>query len=371
MEHCGGFGRAFARVAILLAAILLLGAALTDQASAQCRRNCGPIPEQPETESGNPHLSASLAITDLGSQFLRRFNTISTYRNAASANNNPQGGGADAPAERYRAWLEGYGVAARTSADGDFSGDKRRTFGGIAGVAATVAPGWTFGISVDQSRTNVDISNFPQSGRIDLTQVGVNATYETGNWILGGAFVYGSGRVHSTRADTTGQITAEYGAKLYGLLGEASYYIALPNNSRLVPKVSANWTTTETGAFRETGTPNGVSGSSTITTRAQITAGAEIGHSWLVNGRLFDIAAYGRLVDNVVQNVGALTVDNVTGGSAPKLLNGIRESTLGADAGAMASIKINQLARIYAVYDGRFRGNFTSHTGTAGVEFRW
>jgi len=80
---------------------------------------------------------------------------------------------------------------------------------------------------------------------------------------------------------------------------------------------------------------------------------------------------YGRLVDNVVQNIGTLTVDNTTGTSVPRLINGIRESTLGADAGAMASVKITELARIYAVYDGRFRGNFISHTGTAGVEFRW
>lgn len=370
-ESRSGFRCAFARVVILFAAILMIGGAFTENAAAQCRRNCGPIPEPPEVGSGNPNLSASSTITDLGSQFLRRFNTISTYRNAASTNNNPQGGGADAPAERYRAWIEGYGVAARTSADGEFTGDKRRTFGGIAGIAATVAPGWTLGISVDQSSTKVDLSNFPQSGRIDLTQVGVNGVYETGNWVFGGAFMFGSGRVHSSRTDITEEITADYGAQLWGLLGEASYYINLPNNSRLVPKVTADWTTTTTGAFRETGTANAVSGSSVVTTRARLTAGAEIGHSWLVDRKLFDVAAYGRFVDNVVQNIGTLTVDNTTGGSAPRLINGIRESNYGADAGVMASVKITQLARIYAVYDGRFRGNFVSHTGTAGVEFRW
>ena len=366
------FRCAFARVVILIAAATALCGAFTEQAAAQfCTFACITPPTPPAASTGNPHLSASNTVTDLGSQFLQRYSAISSYRNAASGNNNPQGGGADAPAERYRAWLEGYGVAARTSAQDDFTGDKRRTWGGIAGVAATVAPGFTLGVSVDQSSTKVDISNFPQSGRIDLTQVGVNAAYETGNWIFGGALVYGSGRVHSTRSDTTGQITADYGAQLWGLLGEASYYISLPNNSRLVPKVTADWTTTATGAFTETGTANAVSGSSVVTTRARVTAGAEIGHSWLVDRKLFDVAAYGRLVDNVVQNVGTLTVDNTTGGSAPRLINGIRESNYGADAGAMASVKITQLARIYAVYDGRFRGNFVSHTGTAGVEFRW
>ncbi|MEW6452242.1 MAG: autotransporter outer membrane beta-barrel domain-containing protein [Pseudomonadota bacterium] len=369
----GGFRRTFTRFAILIATIVVLGAAFAEQAAAQCSFSCGPPPSPtpPAASSGNPNLSASSTITDLGSQFLQRFNAISSYRTAASANNNPQGGGADEPAERYRAWLEGYGVAARTSAQGDFSGDKRRTWGGIAGIAATVAPGWTLGLSVDQSSTKVDITGFPQSGRIDLTQVGVNGAYETGNWIFGGAFVFGSGRVHSSRSDGTGEIRADYGAKLYGLLGEASYYIALPNNSRIVPRVGADWTYTQTGAFTETGTANAVTAGSVATTRARVTAGAEIGHSWLADRKLFDVAVYGRFVDNVVQNIGALNIDNTTGGSAPRLINGVRESNYGADAGAMASVKITQMARLYTVYDGRFRGNFTSHTGTAGVEVRW
>lgn len=369
-QRCG-FRRAFTRLAILIATVAVLGVAFAEQAAAQCTFACPPPPTPPAASSGNTNLSASSTVTDLGSQFLQRFSAISSYRNAASANNNPQGGGADEPAQRYRAWLEGYGVAARTSAQDDFSGDKRRTWGGIAGIAATVAPGWTLGVSVDQSSTKVDITGLPQSGRIDLTQVGVNGAYETGNWIFGGAFVFGSGRVHSTRSDTTGEIKADYGAKLYGLLGEASYYIALPNNSRIVPRVGADWTTTQTGAFTETGTVNAVTAGSVNTTRARVTAGAEVGHSWLMDRKLFDVAVYGRFVDNVVQNIGALTIDNTTGGSAPRLINGVRESNYGADAGAMASVKLTQMARLYAVYDGRFRGNFTSHTGTAGVEVRW
>src|SRR5262249_11410893 len=163
----------------------------------------------------------------------------SSYRNAASPNNNPQGGGADTPTERYRAWLEGYGVGARTSAQDDFTGDKRTTAGGIAGFAVTTAPGLTLGLSVDQSRTNVGIVGFDQTGRIDLTQVGANAVFESGNWTFGAALVRGFGRVHSSRAGTTGPITADYDATLWGALGEMSYYVALPNNSRLVPKLGA------------------------------------------------------------------------------------------------------------------------------------
>lgn len=349
------------------AAAVAFAGAFQGPAAAQCFFNCGTTPA---ASTGNPHLSSSSSVADIGSQFLQRSGAIGSYRNAASPNNNPQGGGADAPAERYRAWLEGYGVGARTSAQDDFTGDKRTTIGGIAGVAMTVVPGLTLGLSVDQSRTNVSITGFDQSGRIDITQIGGNAVYETGNWSFGAALIHGFGRVHSNRAGTAGPITADYNATLWGVLGEASYYIALPNNSRLVPKAGVDWSASETDAFTETGT-GAITGSSVSTRRTRITAGAELGHSWLVDRRLFDVAAYGRLVDNVAQDMGTLTIDNTAGGSAPRLLNGVRESHYGADAGAMASVKITPLARLYAVYDGRFRGNFTSHTGTAGVEFRW
>ena len=57
--------------------------------------------------------------------------------------------------------------------------------------------------------------------------------------------------------------------------------------------------------------------------------------------------------------------------NAPQFVAGVRESQLGADAGAALSAKVTDLVRLYAVYDGRFRSNFTSHSGTVGAEFRF
>ena len=55
----------------------------------------------------------------------------------------------------------------------------------------------------------------------------------------------------------------------------------------------------------------------------------------------------------------------------PQFVNGVRESTLGADAGATLSAKVTDAMRLYIVYDGRYRSNLTSHNGTVGAEFRW
>lgn len=112
-----------------------------------------------------------------------------------------------------------------------------------------------------------------------------------------------------------------------------------------------------------------VAGSAVTATRARVLIGSEIGHSWLVDRTIMDIAIYGRLVSNAVQNVGAIQVTDA--GNVPQLAAGVRESALGADAGAALSAKLTDMVRVYAAYDGRFRGNFTAHTGTVGVEFRF
>jgi hypothetical protein len=99
--------------------------------------------------------------------------------------------------------------------------------------------------------------------------------------------------------------------------------------------------------------------------------GGEIGHTWLMDRTIMDFLVYTRLVDNFVQHVGAIQISDPAGGFAPQPVIGIRESTQGADAGATLSAKVTEMTRIYAIYDGRFRSNFTSHSGTIGAEFKF
>ncbi len=184
--------------------------------------------------------------------------------------------------------------AARTSAQDTFTGDKRRTFGGIAGVAATVAPGFTLGVSVDQSSTKVDISNFPQSGRIDLTQVSVKRAYETGNWIFGGALIYGSGRVHSTPLRHDGRDHGRLRRKTVGparrgeLLHQPAEQLAARAEGHRGLDHSAN-----RRLHRNRHRQRGLRRQRRHLDARAITAGAELGHSWLVDRKLFDSRSMG------------------------------------------------------------------------------
>lgn len=354
------------RHGLILFVALILTSVVSEQAAAQvgppCTSNCG------APTNGSGFASTQGGLFDIGSHFQTRLGALMSSRDGTSAGNNPQGGGADSPTDRYRTWFEGYGTSSRTDAQGLFLGDHRRTYGGIAGIGATVTQGVTLGVSVDSGRTNIDVPG--ASGRIDLTQIGLLGNFEHGPWNLGVTGIYGFGNVKSDRFDAGGISSASYLAHLWGAMAELSYYVALPNNSRFVPKLTADWLQTRTDSFTESGGTNPVSGSAVTASRVRMLVGGEIGHSWLVGRQIFDFAVYGRLVNNLAQNIGDLVVSdpNVAG---LQLVSGVRESSMGADAGASFSVKVSPLTRLYAAYDGRFRGNLTSHSGSIGAEFRF
>ena len=99
-------------------------------------------------------------------------------------------------------------------------------------------------------------------------------------------------------------------------------------------KLAFNWLRSSTDPFAETGGASPVSGSGVTANRIRMLIGGELGHSWLAGRNILDFSVYGRLVDNLAQNIGTLAISDATIGSPPQFIAGITESTLGADAGA-------------------------------------
>ena len=81
-----------------------------------------------------------------------------------------------------------------------------------------------------------------------------------------------------------------------------------------------------------------------------------------------DLSAYGKFVDNVVQNFSDITVSL---GAQSITFQGIGESQYGMDAGASASLSLTNTARLYANYDAKFRNCDAVAPGHGGVELRW
>jgi uncharacterized protein with beta-barrel porin domain len=326
----------------------------------------------PSPTPGPSQINASLAagsqLTNLGSNFLERLGSQATNGFARGSRTNPEGGGASEASDgpRFRTWGEAYGISTRTGPQADYFGDRRTTFGGVAGIGARIAPGVNIGFSIDDSRTTIDVPLALQSAALDLTQFGFNASVDKGPWTWAIAVVHGFGNVNSSRdtGDGFGLATARYGAEIDGVLTELDYYVAI-KQSRIVPKLDIEYTHASTGAFQETGGLDPLTVTGSTMERTRILAGAEVGHYWILGQRVLDLSAYGKFVDNVSQNFSAVTVSL---GPESIQVTGIGESRYGADAGAAASLNLTNTARLYVHYDGKFRSNLTSHQGTLGLE---
>jgi uncharacterized protein with beta-barrel porin domain len=314
-------------------------------------------------------VSSGATVTNLGSSFLERLGNQSSNGFNRMQRTNPGGGGASESTEtpRYRAWFEGYGIAAKNGAVGDFVGDHRRTWGGVAGIGARVAPGFNIGFSIDQSRSLIDVPLALQSATIDLTQLGFTASVDSGPWTWATAVVHGFGKINSSRETGLGLATAGYNARLDGVLSEISYYWS-KDQYRIVPKAAFEYVYARTGSLQEIGGLDPVAATSATVQRGRLLLGAEVGHYWIFDQKILDLSAYGKFVDNVVQNFSDITVSL---GTQSLTLQGVGESQYGADAGASASLSLTNTARIYFNYDAKFRAAMQSHQGTLGVEVKW
>ena len=74
----------------------------------------------------------------------------------------------------------------------------------------------------------------------------------------------------------------------------------------------------------------------------RLLVGAEVGHYWIFDQKILDLSAYGKFVDNLVQNFSDITVSL---GTQSITFQGIGESRYGADAGASASLSLTNTAR--------------------------
>lgn len=318
------------------------------------------------------HTATTGALLDIGTRFLRRL-ADESQTGFGSNRGDAQGGGDDVAqvVRRYRAWSEGYGQWARNDGTATIAPDTRQTYGAVGGFGITLAPGASIGFAVDQSWTRVNIDSLGQTGRLNLTQLALQGTYEIGPWTFSAAGIHAFGDVRSSRATNTAAFaTTDYGARLSGAIAEASYYWS-KGNWRFVPKVGMDWTEVHSDGFAEIGGNDPVTASDGHRSRWRAFGGAEAGYSWWQGRTLYDLSAYARGVDVLAQPFRTPSFSSPSTLGTVQVLEGLQEARFGFDAGASANVRISNALRFYANYDGRFRHNAQSHGATLGVEVKW
>ena len=292
----------------------------------------------------NADLSAGATVTNLGSSFLERLGNQASNGFNRMSRNNPGGGGASEATEapRFRTWFEGYGISARNDAIGDFVGDRRKTFGGVAGFGARLAPGVNVGFSVDQSHTDIDVPLALQSATIDLTQFGFNASVDKGPWTWAIALVHGFGKINSSR-DTGAWACNRRLQRATRRRAERNQLLLDKDQSRLVPKAAFEYVRARTGSFQEIGGLDPVMATG-ATRRADAPAGRGRGRA-LLDLRPQDSRRLGLWQIRRQPRPEFQSDITVSLGSQSITLQGIGESRYGADAGAAASLSLTNTAR--------------------------
>ena len=318
----------------------------------------------------NSMVSSGAALTNLGSNFLERLgNQSSNGFNRLQRTN---------PGRRRR--LREHGSAALPDLVRRLREFQRRTARSAISSAIAARPGAASPASARAwRRASISASPSTRAARrstfrwrcnrrtIDLTQLGFTASVDSGPWTWASAVVHGFGNINSRRDTGFGIATAGYNARLDGVLSEISYYWTR-DQGRIVPKAAFEYVRARTGSLQEIGGLDPVMATSATVQRGRLLIGAEVGHYWIFDGKIFDLSGYGKFVDNVVQNFSDITVSL---GVQSITFQGIGESRYGADAGASASLSLTNTARLYVNYDAKFRAAMQSHQGTLGLELKW
>ena len=181
--------------------------------------------------------------------------------------------------------------------DGDFTGDSRKTYGGVAGVGATVAPGFEprhFRRSepIQHQRDgvwrNAGASTSPRSARSPHTKTAPGIS--TPRWSAASAMFTAAASTSAARPRPSYQARSVGGdGRAQLLLGAARQH---PSSSPSSPSTGCE---PRTDAFTEIGGTTSDPGSAVTASRVRMLIGGELGHSWLVDRRIMDISVYGAL----------------------------------------------------------------------------
>ena len=256
----------------------------------------------------NSTVSSGAALTNLGSNFLERLGNQSSNGFNRLQRTNPGGGGASESTEapRYRTWFEGYGNFTKTGAVGDFVGDSRKTWGGVAGIGARVAPGFNIrpfdrpeplrdrysaGAAIGDDRPDADrLHGLGRQWAVDLGQRG-------GARLRQHQF---APRHRLWPCDRRLQCAARRRPDRDQLLLDQ-------DQGRIVPKAAFEYVRAPTGALQEFGGLDPVPQQG-----RRSSAGGSCGRGGRplldIRQKIFDLSAYGKFVDNVLQNFSEITV---------------------------------------------------------------
>ncbi len=233
-------------------------------------------------------------------------------------------------------------------------GDQRSSWGLAAGYGFAAGSGLTLSIGVDHGRTDIDVPGALESGRFDLTEVGVSAHYERGGFSASLTGVHGFGKANTLRT-IAGTSSARYDVSLTGVAFEFGYAVDA-GGLTLRPVAAFDHVVARNGTFTESDTLGLIARGHSVT-RSRASAGLETA----TNAGAVRLSVAARYVAILDGRTRTLPVAFAIAPTTPLVMSGEREpDSVQVDAGAR--LTLGPGATLAFAYQRRFGGGYTAQT---------
>ncbi|CAN7152783.1 autotransporter domain-containing protein [Caballeronia sp. LjRoot29] len=277
---------------------------------------------------------------------------------------------------RACSWISVLGSTGRTAGYDTWLGQQTSLAGVISGVDYRIAPQFTVGAALVALHGNTSTDTLPVHGQFDSYQAALYGSYVPGAYWLQATIGYARNddKMQRSLFFTDAPRTA------IGSVDGNQYFASLRNGvdlpiaklGVLTPFVALEMQSVESPGFTETGADSvnlAVSGNTTTSMRSLLGAQWRKEVDWLgrassLNGQLAWAHQYGTQTQAAnARFEGAAESDFTVHGSGPA-----RDM---AQVGVGARVELGRQTHAFLRYDGEFGGGGHSHTGSAGVDYRW
>lgn len=307
------------------------------------------------------------------------FEAGANFRSRLLAEGGPRGGAKSGWAARekeggmpVRVWAGGHNGEAEDDAMAPIPGNQRAWSGMSGGVVFAPAPGFSLGLAIDRTDSDIDAVGAPESADLELKQIGLHLAWEGEAWFATGAASQGEGDVSSEHGNAAlgGVSQASYDMDVIQLAAETGYIFRF-GGTHVAPLAGMDWVRVRNSGFVEQGGV-ALAGKGHDARRTSAWLGLDVGHEWtFAGGRYLQLGGRLRVADTISgeERVLPVTLAGVPGD--PLVISGIPDDGEHTALALEAIFGLGEEASLYLLLEGERHDGNDGERLMAGVRIGW
>ena len=307
------------------------------------------------------------------------FEAGSSFRSRLLAEGGPRGGVKAGWTARekeggspVRFWAGGHNGDAEDEAMAPIPGNERSWSGMSGGVVFAPAPGFSLGLAIDRTDSDIDAVGAPESADFELKQVGLHAAWEGDAWFVTGAASQGEGDVTSEHGNTAlgGVSQANYDLDVIQLAAETGYIFRF-GGTHVAPLVGMDWVRVRNSGFEEQG-GIALAGERHDARRTSAWLGVDVGHEWkFAGGQFLQLGGRLSVSDTISGEERVVPVSLVGAPGDPLLIYGIPDDGEHTALAIEAVYGLSPEASLYLLLEAEQHDDNDGQQLMAGIRIGW